>query len=249
MSYGTGIGMIPAAAISTNAAELLSKTLKENPGTKFFFKQNCETLPDVPSHNVVGEIKGSEKPDEIIVVGGHLDSWDLAQGAHDDGTGIVQSLEVLRIFRSLGIRPKHTLRVVFFMNEENGVKGGQKYAELAKQNNEKHLLAMESDEGGFTPRGFGIQGSNEKQLAHIQKFQKILTPYGLTDIDRGSGGVDIGPLAPQGVVLVGFKPDTQRYFEYHHTPIDTFDKVNQRELEMGAASMAALIYLLDKDMF
>ncbi len=249
MNYGTGVALIPAAAISTNAAELLSKTLKENPQTQFFFKQNCETLADEPSHNVVGEIKGSEKPDEIIVVGGHLDSWDLAQGAHDDGTGIVQSLEVLRLFKTLGIRPKHTIRVVFFMNEENGVKGGQKYAELAKQNNEKHLFALESDEGGFTPRGFGIQGAKPEQLSHIQKFSKLLTPYGLTDIDKGSGGVDITPLAPQGVVLIGFKPDAHRYFEYHHTAIDTFDKVNQRELEMGAASMAALIYLLDKDMF
>jgi carboxypeptidase Q len=249
MNYGTGVALIPAAAISTNAAELLSKTLKENPQTQFFFKQNCETLADEPSHNVVGEIKGSEKPEEIIVVGGHLDSWDLAQGAHDDGTGIVQSLEVLRLFKTLGIRPKHTIRVVFFMNEENGVKGGQKYAELAKQNNEKHLFAVESDEGGFTPRGFGIQGAKPEQLSHIQQFSKLLVPYGLTDIDKGSGGVDITPLAPQGVVLIGFKPDAHRYFEYHHTTIDTFDKVNQRELEMGAASMAALIYLLDKDMF
>jgi carboxypeptidase Q len=249
MNYGTGVALIPAAAISTNAAELLSKTLKENPQTQFFFKQNCETLADEPSHNVVGEIKGSEKPEEIIVVGGHLDSWDLAQGAHDDGTGIVQSLEVLRLFKTLGIRPKHTIRVVFFMNEENGVKGGQKYAELAKQSNEKHLFAVESDEGGFTPRGFGIQGAKPEQLSHIQKFSKLLVPYGLTDIDKGSGGVDITPLAPQGVVLIGFKPDAHRYFEYHHTTIDTFDKVNQRELEMGAASMAALIYLLDKDMF
>jgi carboxypeptidase Q len=246
MRYAPNVGMIPAAAISTNAAELLSKTLKESPKTKFFFKQNCETLPDAPSHNVVAEIKGSEKPEEILVVGGHLDSWDLAEGAHDDGTGCVQSMEVLRIFKALGIRPKHTIRAVLFMNEENGLRGGQKYAELAKQNNEKHLYAIESDEGGFTPRGFDIQGANDGQMANIFSFKNLLSPYGLSDIKKGYGGADIGPLAPQGVVLIGFKPDSQRYFEYHHTPIDKFEAVNQRELELGAASMAALVYLLDK---
>ena len=247
MMYATGIPLIPAAALSTNAATLLSKMLKEKPSLKFYFKQSCESLPDAPSFNVVAEIKGSEKPEEIIVVGGHLDSWDLAQGAHDDGTGIAQSLEVFRLFKTLNIKPKHTLRVVLFMNEENGTKGGIKYAELAKQNNEKHIFAMESDNGGFTPRGFGIQGASTEILAKIQAYKGLLSPYGLNEIERGSGGVDIGPLAPQGTVLIGFKPDPQRYFEYHHASNDRFETVNQRELEMGAASMAAMIYLLDKN--
>jgi hypothetical protein len=247
MMYATGVPLIPAAALSTNAATLLSKTLKENPATKFYFKQSCETLPDAPSHNVVAEIKGSENPSEIIVVGGHLDSWDLAQGAHDDGTGIVQSMEVFRLFKTLNIKPKHTIRVVLFMNEENGTRGGMKYAELAKTNNEKHIFAMESDNGGFTPRGFGVQGAPAATLSKIQTYRTLLAPYGLHEIDRGSGGVDIGPLAPQGTVLVGFKPDPQRYFEYHHASNDKFESVNQRELEMGAASMAAMIYLLDKN--
>lgn len=245
MVYATGVPLIPAAALSTNAATLLSKTLKENPNTKFYFKQSCETLPDAPSHNVVAEIKGSEHPEEIIVVGGHLDSWDLAQGAHDDGTGIVQSMEVARLFKNLGIKPKHTIRIVLFMNEENGNRGGVKYAELAKQNNEKHIFALESDNGGFTPRGFGMQGASAELLAKVQSYRTLLAPYGLHEIERGGGGVDIGPLAPQGTVLIGFKPDAQRYFEYHHASNDTFDTVNQRELEMGAASMASLIYLLD----
>ncbi|MBB6003622.1 M20/M25/M40 family metallo-hydrolase [Arcicella rosea] len=245
MVYATGVPLIPAAALSTNAATLLSKTLKENPNTKFYFKQSCETLPDAPSHNVVAEIKGSEHPEEIIVVGGHLDSWDLAQGAHDDGTGIVQSIEVARLFKNLGIKPKHTIRIVLFMNEENGNRGGVKYAELAKQNNEKHIFALESDNGGFTPRGFGMQGASAELLAKVQSYRTLLAPYGLHEIERGGGGVDIGPLAPQGTVLIGFKPDAQRYFEYHHASNDTFDTVNQRELEMGAASMASLIYLLD----
>ena len=247
MVYATGVALIPAAALSTNAATLLSKTLKENPALKFYFKQSCESLPDVPSFNVVAEIKGSEKPEEIIVVGGHLDSWDLAQGAHDDGTGIAQSMEVFRLFKVLNIKPKRTLRVVLFMNEENGNRGGIKYADLAKEKDEKHIFAMESDNGGFTPRGFGIQGGSPAILAKIQGYKVLLAPYGLNEIDRGSGGVDIGPLAPQGTVLVGFKPDPQRYFEYHHASNDRFETVNQRELEMGAASMAAMIYLLDKN--
>jgi len=246
MQYATGVPLIPAGAISTNAAELLSKTLKENPKTQFFFKQNCETLDDAPSHNVVAEIKGSEKPDEYIVVGGHLDSWDVAQGAHDDGTGIAQSMEVLRLFKELGIRPKRTIRIVLFMNEENGNRGGIKYAELAKQNNEKHIFALESDSGGFTPKGFGIQGAAASVLEKIQGYKSLFAPYGLHEIERGGGGVDIGPLGPQGTVLIGFKPDSQRYFEYHHASNDKFDTVNQRELELGAASMASLVYLLDK---
>ncbi len=244
MRYGTGVPLIPAATISTNAADLLSKSLVKNPNLTFFFKQNCETLPDAKSYNVVGELRGSEKPDEIIVVGGHLDSWDLAEGAHDDGTGCVQSMEVLRIMKSLGMKPKRTIRAVLFMNEENGLRGGIKYADLAKQNNEKHIAAIESDNGGFTPRGFGIVG-NARQQASVEPWKPLLYPYGLTDIGPGSGGADIGPLAQSGTVLFGFKPDSQRYFDYHHTAVDTFETVSQRELELGAASMAALVYLLD----
>ncbi|GAB3977258.1 M28 family peptidase [Spirosoma terrae] len=245
MRYATGVPLIPTAAISTNGADLLSKTLAENPNTTFFFKQNCETLPDAKSYNVVGEIKGSEKPDEIIVVGGHLDSWDLAEGAHDDGAGCVQSIEVLRIFKSLGIKPKRTIRAVMFMNEENGLRGGIQYADLAKKNNEKHIAAVESDNGGFTPRGFGIVGT-PAQRVKVDPWKSLLAPYGLLEIGAGSGGADIGPLAQQGTVLFGFKPDSQRYFDYHHTMVDRFETVSQRELELGAASMASLVYLLDQ---
>ncbi|MFD1144456.1 M20/M25/M40 family metallo-hydrolase [Larkinella insperata] len=245
MRYATGVPLIPAASISTNGAELLSKLLKQNPGLTFYFKQNCETLPDAKSYNVVGEIKGSEKPDEIIVVGGHLDSWDLGQGAHDDGSGCMQSIEVLRAMKALGIKPKRTLRAVMFMNEENGLRGGIGYADYAKKNNEKHLAAVESDNGGFTPRGFGIVGTPE-QRAKAMSWKPLLAPYGLHEIGAGSGGADIGPLAQLGTVLFGFKPDSQRYFDFHHTGIDRFEGVNKRELELGAASMAALVYLLDQ---
>lgn len=245
MRYGTGVPLIPTAAISTNGAELLSKMLKENASLEFFFKQSCESLPDAPSHNVVGEIKGSEFPNEIIVVGGHLDSWDLAEGAHDDGTGCMQSIEVLRILKALNIKPKRTIRAVMFMNEENGLRGGQQYAENAKKLSENHIFAVESDNGGFTPRGFGIVG-NDAQVAQLKQYKALLAPYGLHEIERGGGGADIGPLAPTGTVLVGFKPDSQRYFDVHHASNDTFETVSKRELDMGAASMAALIYLLDK---
>lgn len=245
MRYGTGVPLIPTAAISTNGADLLSKSLKEDANLTFYFKQNCESLPDAKSYNVVGEIKGSEKPDEIIVVGGHLDSWDLSEGAHDDGSGCVQSIEVLRIMKALGIKPKRTIRAVMFMNEENGLRGGVQYADLAKKNNEKHIAAVESDNGGFTPRGFGIVGTPD-QRAKVTPWKPLLASYGLTDIGPGSGGADIGPLATLGTVLFGFKPDSQRYFDYHHTAVDRFEAVSQRELELGAASMAALVYLLDQ---
>lgn len=245
MRYATGIPMIPTAAISTNGANLLSKLLKENPKLKFYFKQNCETLADAPSHNVVGEIRGTEKPDEIIVVGGHLDSWDLAEGAQDDGSGCVQAIEVLRAMNALGIKPKRTIRAVMYMNEENGLRGGTKYADLAKQNNENHIAAIESDNGGFTPRGFGMVGTNA-QISKVTVYQKLLAPYGLAEIGRGSGGADIGPLGNLGTLLIGFKPDSQRYFDFHHAKNDTLDAVNERELKLGAASMAALVYLIDK---
>jgi hypothetical protein len=245
MRYAPNIAQIPAVAISTRHADWLSQLLKEDKGLQFYMETHCQTLPDAPSFNVVGEIKGSEFPDEIIVVGGHLDSWDLGVGAHDDGAGCVQSIEVLRLLKALGYRPKRTIRAVMFMNEENGLRGGLRYAELAEKNKEKHLAAIESDRGGFTPRGFTI-GADDKTRAKIQAWKPLLEPYGLSDFSQEGGGADIGPLAQQGVTLLGFLPDSQRYFDYHHTAEDTFDKVNKRELEMGAASMAAMVYLLDQ---
>ncbi len=235
---------VPAAAISTEAANLLSEKLKENPTLKFYFKQSCETLPDAPSFNVIGELTGSESPNTFITVGGHLDSWDLGDGAHDDGAGIVQSIEVLRLFQLNGIIPKHTIRVVLFMNEENGLRGGKKYAEEAKLNNEIHIAALESDSGGFTPRGFSID-ANGKNQELIESWKSLLAPYGLHDINEGHSGSDIGPLKSETITLIGYRPDSQRYFNYHHAANDTFDKVNKRELELGAASMASLVYLLD----
>lgn len=246
MRYADNVAKIPALAVSTIHADLLSGLLKDDKNLQVYLESHCEILEDAPSFNVIGQINGTEYKNEIIVVGGHLDSWDLGQGAHDDGAGCVQSIEVLRIFKSMGYKPKRTIRAVMFMNEENGLRGGLKYAELATKYQEKHIAAIESDRGGFTPRGFTISAEPESRKK-IQQWKPLLEPYGLTDFSQEGGGADIGPLSSQpGIALIGFLPDSQRYFSYHHTREDTIDKVDKRELELGSASMAALVYLIDK---
>ena len=249
--YVDGVKKIPAAAISTLAANKLSNMLRlrKLPLIKFYFKQNCQTLPDAKSYNVIGEITGSENPNKFITVGGHLDSWDLAEGAHDDGTGVMQSAEVLRIFKATGYRPKNSVRAVFFMNEENGHKGGLKYAELAAANKEEHIAAIETDEGGFTPRGFSFQGVSPSFLKGINKdWKALLEPYEADRLVAGGGGTDIGPLKETipSITLIGFRPDSQRYFDIHHSSNDVFENVNKRELELGAAAITALVYLIDQ---
>jgi carboxypeptidase Q len=189
--YDPNGGNIPAAAISTRAANELSEMLKKKKSIKFYFKQSCQMLPDVLSYNVVGELKGTENPNKFIAVGGHLDSWDLAEGAHDDGTGVMGSLEAVRILKALGYKPKNTIRAVFFMNEENGDKGGIKYAELAAKNKEEHIAAIESDLGGFTPRGFGFTGLSPDQLKNLSGWKTLFAPYGSERLIVGGGGSDI----------------------------------------------------------
>src|SRR5690606_19258428 len=207
---------------------------------------NGHFRPDTIGHNIIGEIRGSEFPDEIITVGGHLDSWDNCEGAHDDGAGCVQTIEILRTFKALGYKPKRTIRFVLFANEENGLRGGYKYAEEAKAKNEKHIFALESDAGGFTPRGFGFTVSDE-QYNKLLQWKSLIAPYGACEFIRGGGGADIGPLNRQlGTAVAGFIPDSQRYFDIHHARNDVFENVNKRELELGAVNMAALIYLVDK---
>lgn len=247
MSYGElpDNQRIPAAAISTKDAEYLSSMLKLNPDLDFYYKMSCRNYEDVESYNVIGEIKGSERPEEYIVVGGHLDSWDVGDGAHDDGAGVVQSMEVLRLFKEAGIRPKRTIRVVLFMNEENGLRGGNKYAEVAKKNKENHIFALESDAGGFTPRGFSIDARNS-QYEKILSWKPLFKPYLIHYFEKGGSGADISPLKNGSTVLAGLRPDSQRYFDYHHAATDTFEAVNKRELELGAATMASFIYLVDK---
>lgn len=247
MSYGDlkDIDKIPAAAISTNGAELLSSMLQLNPDIKFFMNMNCRTWKDVESHNVIGEIKGNEFPNQYIVVGGHLDSWDMGDGSHDDGAGIVQSMEVLRLFKETGYTPKRTIRVVLFMNEENGLRGGRKYAEEAKRKGENHIFALESDAGGFTPRGFSFD-CNAENFAQIKGWKPLFEPYLIHQFIKGGSGADISPLKNDKIVLAGLRPDSQRYFDHHHAANDTFDAINKRELELGAATMTSLVYLMDK---
>ena len=243
--YDSAYEKIPAIAIGLQDADWLAEQLKSN-DVKVTLKTNGYFLPDTIGHNIIGELAGTEFPDQIITIGGHLDSWDPAEGAHDDGAGVVQTIEILRTFKALGYKPKHTIRFVLFMNEENGGRGGAKYAEEAKAKNEKHVFALESDAGGFTPRGLGLTGT-EEQYQKFLKWKDLIAPYGCSEFVRGGGGSDIGPLnkifnTPTG----SLNPDTQRYFDIHHARSDVFEAVNKRELELGAVNMAALIYLVDK---
>ena len=247
MSYGnlSSSNRIPAAAISTNSAEKLSDLLKINPDLKFLLRQQCKQFDDVLSSNVIAEIKGSEYPDEIILVGGHLDSWDIGDGSHDDGAGIVQSMDVINIFRKINYIPKRTIRVVFFMNEENGLRGAKKYFKIAKEKKLNHVFALESDAGGFSPRGFSFT-CNDSNFTKIQKWKKLFEPYLIHYFERGGSGADISLLETDQNVLAGLRPDSQRYFDYHHAENDKFNAINKRELELGTFAMATLIYLFDK---
>lgn len=245
MSYDESYPKIPAVALGPNDAQMLYELAK-----KRIIKVQVQTygnfLPEAEDNNVVAEIKGSEFPNEYITVGGHLDSWDVNEGAHDDGAGVVQTMEVLRVLRAVNYKPKRTIRFVLFANEENGVRGGNEYANQAKINKEHHIFALESDAGGFTPRSIGISAPAE-QFASFQKWNSLLKPYG-TEITLGGGGTDIGPMVGinKSTILAGLVPDSQRYFDLHHAKTDVFENVNKRELHLGAVNMAAIIYLIDK---
>lgn len=245
--YEEGTTKIPAVAISTNDADLLSRLLEKEP-VRVFVRTMCQMYEPKLSYNVIGEIRGSEKPEEIILVGGHLDSWDVGQGAHDDGSGCVQSMDVMYHLKRLNYRPKRTIRCVLFMNEENGLAGGKAYAAASNEKQEFHMAAIESDAGGFSPRGFSADAEKDifnAKYRQATQWLPLLEPYGLS-FHKGGAGADISPLKSQRGLLFGLRPDSQRYFDYHHTDIDRIDAVNQRELELGAAAMTSLVYLLDK---
>ncbi|HEY6979215.1 MAG TPA: M20/M25/M40 family metallo-hydrolase [Chitinophagaceae bacterium] len=237
---------IPAAAVGLRDVEKLDTLFDSNISLTAQMFTYGKMLPDTIGHNVIGELKGTEFPGEIITVGGHLDSWDVNEGAQDDGAGVVQTIEILRAFKALGFQPKHTIRFVLFANEENGTRGAKKYAEEAKTNNEKHIFALESDAGGFTPRGFGFTVKPES-WAKLRSWQHLFTPYGGDDFSDGGGDTDIDPLRETfGTPISGVRPDSQRYFDVHHAAGDVFEAVNIRELKLGAINMAALLYLVDK---
>lgn len=244
MNYDTSIHKIPAAAVSTRDAVLLMQALKKGK-VRVSMQLNCLNHSDKTSYNVIAEITGKKNPKEIIVVGGHLDSWDVGEGAHDDGAGIAHSIEAMRLFKAVNYEPNHTIRCILFMNEENGNRGGKTYAASVKEKNEIHVAALESDRGGFTPRGFSLDGS-PRQVAQLQSFAPLFKPYDLHIFEKGYGGVDIGPLKNGSTALIGFIPDSQRYFDHHHAHSDVFEQVNKRELELGAAACASLLYLIDQ---
>ena len=243
--YDSAYANIPAVAIGLRDADFLSDKLSKEK-VSVYIKTSGKFLPDTIGHNVIGELTGSEFPDEIITVGGHLDSWDNCEGAHDDGAGCVQTIDMLITFKAIGYKPKRTIRFVLFANEENGLRGGAKYTEEALAKKEKHIFALESDAGGFTPRGFGFTVSDE-QHNKIMKWRELIAPYGADEFVKGGGGADISPLNTTfGTPVAGLNPDTQRYFDIHHARNDVFENVNKRELELGAVNMAALIYLVDQ---
>lgn len=248
VGYDEGVIKIPAVAISTNDANLLSDLLKEEPNTVIYLNLDCQTKENVLSHNVIGEIKGSEFPNEIIVIGGHLDSWDIGEGAHDDGGGCLQAIEVLRSFKVLGIQPKRTLRVVLWVDEENNWNGNAMYAEKSKESKENNIAAFESDRGVFMPFGFYIDTDNEIALQRIRTWKSYFESYKIFQFREGKGnaGEDITPLKNTSIVLFGLMPDSQRYFTLHHSEKDVFEAVDKRELELGAAAMTAMVYLMDK---
>ena len=246
MSYKEGVDSIAHGGLGVLSSIKLSEKIKVDPKTKLTVRLSGKWFPDALSHNVIGEIKGSENPDNIILVGGHLDSWDVSEGAHDDGAGCVHSIGALRLFQKQGIKPKNTLRAVMFMNEENGLRGGTQYAENAIKNNEKHIVAIESDASAYIPRGFGFSGSDE-QLEKIQDWLKYFDKNTISYFSKGGGGADIGPLHRRtGTPMFGLSIDGQKYFEIHHTAKDVFEAVHPREMELGTASMASLVYLIDK---
>ncbi|HYC69915.1 MAG TPA: M20/M25/M40 family metallo-hydrolase [Opitutaceae bacterium] len=244
-TFPAGVAPIPAAALGVSSAQTLANLI-QTPGATVELKIHARTLADALSHNVIGEIRGAEAPEKVILVGGHLDSWDVAPGAHDDGAGCVQALEVLRVLRAAGHRPRHTIRVVLFTNEENGIRGATEYARVVGEKNEVHLLALESDSGGFAPHGFNLGNAAGDAHLRAERWLPLLKPYGIHFFQAGTGGVDVAPLMRFGYTVAGPTQDAPRYFDYHHTAIDTLDKVQPRELQLGAAAMAALVYLVDR---
>jgi len=245
MGYADSVAKVPGVAISTLDANRLSELLKKDNDLRVYVKVACQTLPDVESANVVGEIRGTEYPNEVILVGGHLDSWDKGRGAHDDGAGVVQSMEALRLLKQLGLKPKRTIRAVAFMNEENGGRGGEAYA-AKERPGETHIAAIEADMGGFMPRGFGVS-TDSVRFQRIARWAHLFSPIWADRIIQGGGGTDISYLQRKNVPQIALIPEMQRYFTYHHSDNDTIDKVDERELELGAACLAILTYVLAQE--
>lgn len=233
---------IPSAALSTHGANILSEALKRNPQLKLRLVLSCKTLPPVNSYNVIGEIRGSEFPGEIVLVGAHLDSWDLGPGAHDDGAGVVQAIETLRSIKALSIKPKRTLRAVAFMAEENGAAGAREYARQAKEKKEKHLAAIESDRGGYAPMGFSMD-PDEAVFSLVKSWEKYLVPLDAGVLKQEGSGVDVGYLSDLGTATFEFLPIPDKYFHLHHSALDRIEEVDAKDFSQSAAAIAVFAYL------
>jgi hypothetical protein len=244
MNYVDSLPKIPAVAIGYQDADFLADAVLNEPDLQVNIKLSCKKLPDVMSYNVIGEIRGNEFPNEIIVVGGHFDSWDKGCGAHDDGAGCVQSMEVLDIFKRLNIKPKRTIRCVLFIDEEQSQKGAKEYAKFSQESNQKHIAAIEADRGAFTPRGF-YADTDSTTLNYLQSFLPYLSLAKIDWIRKGGSGVDVSKIK-NTKALFGYVPDSQRYMDVHHSDNDTFDTVHPREFELGSAAMAIMCLLLSE---
>lgn len=243
--YKQNIPMIPAVCVSPNDAELISRFLENDSESTLHLVSDCKNFPDTISYNVIGEIRGYEKPNEYISVGGHIDAWDISEGAHDDAGGCIQAIETIRIFKELNIIPRRSIRAIMFMNEEMTSTGGQVYADEAEKNGEMHYAALESDRGVMSPIGFGFGNAGEARLQKLFQLEEYFKPYGIRYFTRGGGGSDISPLKRFNTLLIGYIPDTQRYFWFHHSANDTYEQVNIREMQLGSAAIASLVYLID----
>lgn len=243
MGYEEGVRKIPHAAISMEAAAMMSRMAKRGQKIKIRLKMEARTEKDAVSRNIIAEIKGTEKPEEIVVLGGHIDSWDVGQGAMDDAGGCVAAWQALNLIKTLGLRPKRTIRVVLWTNEENGTQGGKQYAVTHAAEVDNHILAIESDGGVFSPEGFGFGGS-EEALYILRNISKLLQPVGADSIFEGGGGADIGPLMKKGVPGMGLRVEGSKYFWYHHTNADTWDILNLDEFNRCVASMAVMAFVV-----
>jgi carboxypeptidase Q len=245
MNYDQQQPKIPVAAITIEGAEMLQRTYDRGDRITLRLKMEAKFLPDAESANVVAELKGSERPDEIVVLAGHYDSWDVGQGAHDDGGGCIAAWEAVRLLKELGLRPRRTIRVVLYTNEENGLRGGNAYRDAHRAELAKHIFAIESDSGVFRPEGLGLAATAPLQVrSNVQEIAKLLSGIGADRIAANGGGADIGPIMREGVVGASLDVAGDRYFDIHHTPADTFDKVNERDLSLCVATMAVFAYTI-----
>lgn len=242
LRYEEGVDQIPAAAVTQEGAEMLSRLMARGGEVKVALRMGAKLLPDAVSGNAIGEIVGREKPEEIVVIGGHIDSWDVGDGSSDDGAGCMMAMEAVAILQDLGLQPRRTIRVVLFTNEENGLRGAKAYFEAHKD--EVHVGAIEADSGSGPPRGLGIKTEDEAVLAGIVALAPLFEGLGAADISKGWGGADISPLTETGVLGMSMRPDASHYFDLHHSPADTIDKIDPAHLEHNAAAMALMAYLL-----